>query len=84
MKKKLKLAMMMALKECGDFLLPQTTLFTSAQLAVRPEPMFSELKEALRELEVAGLIVGGRTTLDDAPGWKLTANGKATLAEEGC
>lgn len=84
MNKKIKLAILKALRDCGGYLLPQDALLDTVRMTVRPEPLAKETLDALWDLQKRGAVVAGRGALDDGDRkWKLTADGQALLAEEG-
>ena len=69
-----------ALRDCGDYLLPEPTLYHQVRFGVVPVPTSGEIIEMIRDLENHHRILGVRE--DGEVRWKLTGEGKAWLIEQ--
>jgi len=72
-------ALIRALLQCGDYLLPEDALREAVDITVTPTPTTSEVDELIRHLSSTRLIIDGDTVT--GRGWKLTANGKVWSKE---
>jgi len=78
-KRSLKLSILRALSDCGDYMLPDDVLFSQLRVTVRPPPTTSEIRSALMDLDADQKVIGVRE--DDLVRWKITAKGSAHLKE---
>ena len=72
-------AILRALKDAGDYLLPEDTLRDDVGLRTEPAPLESEFNDRLRGLDSRALIIGTRA--DYGTKWKLTAAGRVHCSE---
>jgi hypothetical protein len=82
MNPELTFAILRTLRECGQFMMPEATLFQAVTLAV-PRASYSDIHATVRELDHRHYIVGVRDDITQQNKWKLTTEGAAVLLERG-
>jgi hypothetical protein len=75
-----RVAILSALKDVGNYLLPQTTLFADVSIRLGQPITHTEFRELLCDAEAKGRVVSVRDE-DGTLKWKITDNGRARLAE---
>lgn len=78
----ISLEILKILDECGNYLLPEHTLFIQLNIDIKPPALMSELSHALKTLEALKLITGRRPDIAGDIKWKITDLGRAQLQEE--
>lgn len=75
-----KFVILQSLQRCGEYMLPEPALISEVTLNLGRVPI-SDITLALRELESSRLIVSAKPQLSDITKYRITAEGKAALAE---
>lgn len=74
-----KLALLQALADVGDYMLPERTLFADMNIRCANPVTLTEFRQMLQEAEAQRRVISVRS--EDGLKWKITDNGRARLAE---
>jgi hypothetical protein len=79
----LQLFVLQILRQVAPLLVPETQIRNELRLTITPTPTGTEMSEALTYLDEHRLAIAIRDDITKAVRWRITDDGKATLAARG-
>jgi len=79
--KNVRIMILRALDQCGGYMLAENTLFVQLNIELRPPAATVEFSAALEALSALRAVASVRPELGGSLQWKITAQGRAVLAE---